>query len=80
MIHIVINNGTYETVSGMPVAVSQIDLVAIAGACGYPDAVCADSFDALDAALGEAENKNELPMIEVKRSIGAHSDQGSPQQ
>lgn len=78
LIHIVINNGAHETVGGMPTVASEIDLVAIAKACGYPNAVSVDTFEALDAELEVAKNKNELSLIEVKCSIGARDDLGRP--
>lgn len=78
MVHIVINNGAHETVGGMPTVASQIDLVAIAKACGYPNAVCVDNFDDLDKALEDAKSRNELSLIEVKCSIGARDDLGRP--
>lgn len=78
MIHVVINNGAHETVGGMPTVASKIDLVAIAKACGYPYAVSVDSFDALDAELEAAKERNELSLIEVKCSIGARDDLGRP--
>ena len=78
LIHVVINNGAHETVGGMPTVASGIDLVAIAKACGYPNAVSVDSFDALDKALEDAKNAGELSLIEVKCSIGAREDLGRP--
>lgn len=78
MIHVVINNGAHETVGGMPTVAANIDLVAIAKACGYPYAVSVDTFDALDAELEAAKNRNELSFIEVKCSIGARDDLGRP--
>ncbi|WP_027216554.1 phosphonopyruvate decarboxylase [Butyrivibrio fibrisolvens] len=78
LIHIVINNGAHETVGGMPTVASQIDLVAIAKACGYPNAVCVDSFDTLDRELENAKSRKELSLIEVKCSIGAREDLGRP--
>lgn len=78
MIHIVINNGAHETVGGMPTVASKIDLVAIARACGYPNAVSVDSFEGLDAELEAAKARNELSFIEVKCSIGARDDLGRP--
>jgi phosphonopyruvate decarboxylase len=42
LIHVVINNGAHETVGGMPTVASHIDIVAIAKACGYPNAVSVD--------------------------------------
>ena len=78
LIHVVINNGAHETVGGMPTVASSIDLVAIAKACGYPNAVCVDNFNDLDRELDVAKNRNELSMIEVKCSIGAREDLGRP--
>ena len=78
MIHVVINNGTHETVGGMPTVASSIDLVAIAKACGYPNAVCVDTFEDLDKELEAAKCRNELSLIEVKCSIGARDDLGRP--
>ena len=78
LIHIVINNGAHETVGGMPTVAEQIDLIAIAKACGYPNAVSVDSFDKLDEALQKAKISNELSFIEVKCSIGARDDLGRP--
>ncbi len=78
MIHVVINNGAHETVGGMPTAAGKIDLVKIALACGYTNAVSADNFVELDEVLEAAKKKNELCFIEVKCSIGARKDLGRP--
>ena len=78
LIHIVINNGAHETVGGMPTVAENIDLVAIAKACGYPSAVCVNSLEGLDKALSEAKERTELSLIEVKCSIGAREDLGRP--
>ena len=78
LIHVVINNAAHETVGGMPTVAGQIDLVAIAKACGYPNAVCVNTFEDLDRELEEAKSRNELSLIEVKCSIGAREDLGRP--
>lgn len=78
LIHVVINNGAHETVGGMPTVAGSIDLVAIAKACGYPNAVCVDNFVDLDKELEAAKARNELSLIEVRCSIGARSDLGRP--
>ncbi len=78
MIHVVINNGAHETVGGMPTVAGNIDLVAVAKACGYPYAVSVDSFEKLDAELEAAKNRGCLSLIEVKCSIGAREDLGRP--
>ena len=78
LVHIVINNGSHETVGGMPTVAGKIDVVALAKACGYPNAVCVDSFETLDQELKAAKIRNELSLIEVKCSIGAREDLGRP--
>ena len=78
IVHIVINNASHETVGGQPTVAGDIDLVAIAKACGYPNAVCVDNFDDLDAELKAAKERDELSLIEVKCAIGARADLGRP--
>ncbi|MBR7033798.1 MAG: phosphonopyruvate decarboxylase [Clostridia bacterium] len=78
LVHIVINNSAHETVGGMPTVAGSIDLVAVAKACGYPNAVSVGSFEDLDRELEKAKNLRELSMIEVKCSIGARDDLGRP--
>ncbi len=78
LVHVVINNGAHETVGGMPTVASQIDIVAIAKACGYPNAVCVDNFASLDKELVSAKERKQLSLIEVKCSIGARDDLGRP--
>lgn len=78
MIHVVINNGAHETVGGMPTVAGNIDLISIARACGYPNAVRVESFEELDQELEAAKSRKELYLIEVKSSIGARDDLGRP--
>lgn len=78
LVHIVINNGSHETVGGMPTVASKIDLTAIAKACGYPYTVRVDDFDSLDKELAAAKNRDALSFIEVSCSIGARDDLGRP--
>ena len=78
LIHIVINNEAHETVGGMPTVAGQIDLVGIASACGYPNAVSVADFASLDRELEKARERKQLSLIEVKCSIGARDDLGRP--
>jgi phosphonopyruvate decarboxylase len=78
LVHVVINNGAHETVGGMPTVASQIDLVGVAKACRYPNAVRVSTFEALDKELEIAKGKNELSLIEVTCAIGAREDLGRP--
>ena len=78
LIHVVINNGSHETVGGMPTVAGKIDLVSIAKACGYPHAARAESFEELDRELAAAKEGQELCFIEAACAIGAREDLGRP--
>ncbi len=78
LIHILINNEAHETVGGMPTVAGSADMVGIAKACGYPNAVRVDDFEALDIELQKAAERDELSFIEVMCSIGARADLGRP--
>ena len=78
LIHVVINNGAHETVGGMPTVAEEIDIVAVARACGYPYAARVESFEELERELYAARDRGELSLLEVKCSIGARDDLGRP--
>ena len=78
LVHIIINNNAHETVGGMPTVAGNMDLVAMARACGYENATTVDNLDALDRELKIAKYRNELTLIEVKCCIGARNDLGRP--
>ena len=78
LIHIVINNGSHESVGGMPTVAESIDLIGIAQACGYHYVVSVDSYEDFDKVLEAARSRNELSFIEIKSAIGARSNLGRP--
>ena len=78
LVHVVINNGAHETVGGMPTVAADMNIPAVAEACGYPYAVSVDNFDDLDRELKAAKKRNALSLIEVKCAIGAREDLGRP--
>ena len=78
LVHIVINNSAHETVGGMPTVAGNIDLISMARACGYPNAVSVDNCITLNEELKKAKSRNELSVIEVKSSIGARENLGRP--
>lgn len=56
----------------------DLDLPAIARACGYPGAVSVETAEELDRALTAAKAGHELAFIEVKCALGAREDLGRP--
>lgn len=71
-------DSAHETVGGLPTVCGKIDLLAVAKACGYKNAVSVDNFADLDRALEMAKVKDELTFIEVKCALGAREDLGRP--
>lgn len=78
LIHVILNNGAHETVGGMPTAARAVKLTEIARACGYTDAVCVDTLEALDRALEQAKCCGKLCFVEVRCAIGSRADLGRP--
>ena len=78
LVHVVVNNSAHETVGGMPTVAGQIDLAAIANACGYGYAACVEDYDTLDQELVAAKDRTGLSLIEVRCGLGARDDLGRP--
>lgn len=78
MVHVVINNGSHETVGGQPTVMSNLNFWEIARDCGYPNSVCVYDYENLDRELEAAKNRDDLTFIEVKCAIGARDDLGRP--
>jgi phosphonopyruvate decarboxylase len=74
--HVVLNNAAHDSVGGQPTVAQQVDLCAIARACGYREVHRADDETALRAALAEL---GEGPvLLEVRVRKGARPDLGRP--
>ncbi len=78
IVHIIINNGSHETVGGQPTVMSKVNVIKVAQGFGYSSAVSVDNFENLDRELLKARNAKELTLIEVKCAIGARDDLGRP--
>ena len=83
MVHIILNNGAHDSVGGQPTAARNINLCAIAEACGYGQAVCVRTQAELAAALANAvaapDAADMAPVfIEILVSKGSRSDLGRP--
>lgn len=78
IIHVVMNNAAHESVGGCPTVADDMDIPALARACGYPWAVSVGTPEELDAALKEALQRRTLCFIEAKCAIGARKNLGRP--
>lgn len=80
LIHIVLNNGSHESVGGMPTPSGSVDFVSLALACGYRRAVRAESYESLKTELEKAKSACKLTFIEVPCAIGSRPDLGRPKE
>lgn len=78
LVHIIINNGSHETVGGQPTVMRNLNFWEIARDCGYPYSVCVSNFKTLDEELNKAKEMGDLVLIEVKCALGARDDLGRP--
>lgn len=74
--HVVLNNGTHDSVGGQPTAGQAVDFPAMARACGYERGERVESAAALRAALRQTIPGARL--IEVRVRAGARADLGRP--
>lgn len=77
-VHIVFNNGAHDSVGGQPTAGFQIDLPAIAAACGYNTALRATSHDGLTGILNRIAELHGPVLIEIRVCRGNRKDLGRP--
>lgn len=77
-IHVVINNGSHESVGGQPTVADSINLGQIALGCGYNVSYHASDLNELKVVLTKIEHKQGPILIEVKSAIGSRDDLGRP--
>jgi len=76
--HVVLNNGVHDSVGGQPSIGLDIDLPAIALACGYRSAKTVGDDDDLAAALTELASSPGPSLLEIGLAPGARKDLGRP--
>jgi phosphonopyruvate decarboxylase len=74
--HIVLNNGSHDSVGGQPTIAPFINLPKIAHACGYVNIFHVKSKEELKTIL--AKEYNDLTFIEVKVKKGSRKDLSRP--
>lgn len=76
--HVVINNGAHDSVGGQPTVGLQINLPAIAAACGYRWVRSTNDPAAIPGLLAELGRASGPAMLEIKVNKGARPDLGRP--
>ena len=77
-LHVVLNNGAHDSVGGQPTVGFDIDIPAVARACGYADARRADDPDAVSRELAELSIQAGPSLLEIRVARGARQDLGRP--
>ncbi|MCD4793740.1 MAG: phosphonopyruvate decarboxylase [Bacteroidales bacterium] len=77
-LHIVINNGSHESVGGQPTVAFDIDIPTIAKANNYKYAVRVSSNEELEKALIDIDAVPSPALIEVMVKTGSRDDLGRP--
>jgi phosphonopyruvate decarboxylase len=80
LVHVVMNNGTHESVGGQPTRGFDIDMQALALACGYGSAWRAVNSEELAQSVRAALSKRCAGFIEVRISSRSRANLGRPKQ
>ena len=76
--HVVVNNGAHDSVGGQPTAGLEVDLVAIAAACGYRATRRVESLAEIADAVAALAATPGPTLLEVRVDLGARADLGRP--
>lgn len=78
LLHIVVNNGSHESVGGQPTVGHEIDIPAIAAACGYRESISVARLDELEQQVRRLRLAEGPSLLEVKVRNGSRPDLGRP--
>lgn len=76
--HIVINNGSHESVGGQPTVGFEIDMPAIAKACGYTHAYSVDKTEGVKDILQTIRKLDGPALAEIRVNTASRSNLGRP--
>lgn len=76
--HIVFNNGAHESVGGQPTVAFQMDIPAIAGACGYKKVCSVRTKEEIKEVFSSLEDGEGPVLIEIKVGINSRKELGRP--
>ncbi|HTO84476.1 MAG TPA: phosphonopyruvate decarboxylase [Methylomirabilota bacterium] len=77
-IHLVLDNGVYDSTGGQPTVSASVDFAAVAIACGYRYAASCCTLQGFDAAFRRAATAAKPALIHVRIAPGSMSKLGRP--
>ena len=78
LIHIVFDNGAYESTGGQPTVSPTVDFAQVAIGCGYPHALTCDGLDGFEQAVRQALDEPGPHLIHMKVARGTIDGLGRP--
>ncbi len=82
LIHIILDNGTYDSTGGQPTVSGSVDFACVAADCGYPRSARSDGLDgfekALAAAVGAVIERGGPYLIHMRIQPGSMDNLGRP--
>jgi len=78
LVHVVINNGAHDSVGGQPTAGFDVDLIGVARACGYTQALSVSEPGEVKSALERLSGSEGPVLLEIRVNKGARDDLGRP--
>jgi phosphonopyruvate decarboxylase len=80
LLHIVMNNGSHESVGGQPTKGFAVDMPALARACGYATALRADDGAGIGSAVAKALSTGRSAFLEIRTCSSSRADLGRPKE
>lgn len=78
LIHVLLNNGSHESVGGQPTVADRVDFQSLALACGYSAYSVASTVSELTTAWNHLANQSGPSFLEVRILSGSREDLGRP--
>lgn len=78
LLHVVLNNGMHESVGGQPTVARDVDMCAVADACGYRSSSSSGSLSELEMALTAALASSGPQFMEIRINPGAPENLARP--
>ena len=78
--HILINNGSHESVGGQPTVGFIVSFSQLAGACGYGTLICVSKREELRSAINGLLKSKNPALLEIQVKKGSRKDLGRPKE
>ncbi|MDP8207854.1 MAG: phosphonopyruvate decarboxylase [Candidatus Electryonea clarkiae] len=76
--HIILNNGSHESVGGQPTAGYDVSFCEIASGCGYKETWSVETYDELHKIMPKLKSCEGPVLLEIKVKNGSRADLGRP--